>query len=45
MVTTLKAAGGAVTYIEVPGGNHTNVVEPNLPAMFDLFDTLSKKTP
>jgi predicted esterase len=43
MVTALKAAGGAVTYIEVPGGTHTNVVEPNLTAMFDLFDTLSKK--
>lgn len=45
MVAALKSAGGTVTYIEVPGGNHTNVVEPNLPAMFDLFDTLSTKTP
>jgi predicted esterase len=42
MVAALKTAGGSVTYIEVPGGSHTNVVEPNLPAMFDLFDTLSK---
>jgi predicted peptidase len=38
MVSALKAAGAEVAYIEVPGGNHTNVVEPNLPGMFDFFD-------
>lgn len=45
MVAALKSAGASVTYIEVPGGSHTNVVEPNLPAMFAMFDTLAKKTP
>ena len=31
-----------VTYIEVPGGNHTNVVEPNLAGMMQFFDTHKK---
>jgi poly(3-hydroxybutyrate) depolymerase len=38
MVAALKGVGADVTYIEVPGGNHVNVVEPNLPGMFDFFD-------
>lgn len=39
MVAALKGAGAEVVYIEVPGGNHTAVVEPHLAAMFDFFDT------
>ena len=38
MVAALKGAGAVVVYIEVPGGNHTAVVEPNLAGMFDFFD-------
>ena len=38
MVAALNAAGAEYSYIEVPGGNHGNVVEPNLGAMFDFFD-------
>lgn len=34
MVAALKAAGAAVTYVEVPGGNHTDVVVPQLPPAF-----------
>lgn len=44
MVAALKAAGAAVTYIEVPGGNHTDVVVPNLPAAF-TFLAAQKKPP
>ncbi len=38
MVAAMKTAGVDVKYVEVPGGNHGNVVEPNLPGMFDFFD-------
>lgn len=34
----VELAGAEVVYIEVPGGNHTAVVEPNLAGMFDFFD-------
>jgi len=44
MVAALKAAGVEHTYIEVPGGNHTNVVEPNMAAMFDFFDAHRKRS-
>lgn len=44
MVAALKAAGATVTYIEVPGGNHTDVVVPNLPAAF-AFLAAQKKPP
>ena len=43
MVAALKAAGAEHLYIEVPGGNHGNVVEPNFPAMFDFFDKHAKR--
>ena len=43
MVAALKGVGANVTYVEVPGGDHSNVVEPNLPGMFALFDTVSKR--
>ena len=45
MVDAMKAAGVDYTYIEVPGGNHTNVVEPNFEAMFRFFDTRRRVTP
>ena len=40
MVAALKAAGAQVEYLEVPGGDHSDVVEPNLPRMFDFFSSL-----
>lgn len=42
MVKALQDAGGTVTYVEVRGGDHLNVVEPNLKGMFDLFDGVGK---
>ncbi|WP_411280277.1 alpha/beta hydrolase-fold protein [Gemmatimonas sp.] len=38
MVAALKSVGADVQYLEVPGGDHSNVVEPNFAAMFDFFD-------
>jgi poly(3-hydroxybutyrate) depolymerase len=38
MVAALRQAGAVVEYIEVPGGDHSNVVAPHLPGMFDFFD-------
>ncbi len=38
MVAALRNVGAELQYIEVPGGNHTNVVEPNFSAMLDFFD-------
>jgi poly(3-hydroxybutyrate) depolymerase len=43
MVEAMKKLGAEVTYIEVPGGNHTDVVVPNIPGMFDFFDRYRKK--
>ena len=43
MVAALKNVGAEVQYIEVPGGNHLNVVEPNFAAMFDFFDRFPKR--
>jgi len=37
MVAALKKLGAEVLYIEVPGGNHTDVVVPNLPAVFEFL--------
>ena len=45
MVAELKRLGTEHRYIEVPGGNHINVVEPNLAAVVDFFDKHRKKTP
>ena len=42
MVEAMKAAHVDVTYIEVPGGNHSNVVEPNLVGMMQFFDARKK---
>jgi hypothetical protein len=33
----MKKLGMNVTYIEVPGGSHTGVVVPNLPAAFEFL--------
>jgi predicted peptidase len=43
MVAEMRKLGVEVTYIEVPGGNHINVVVPNLPGMFDFFNAHVKK--
>jgi predicted esterase len=42
MVAALKKAGADVTYIEVPGGSHTDMVVPNLPRAF-AFMAAQKK--
>jgi predicted peptidase len=42
MVTEMKKLGVTVTYVEVPGGNHSDIAVPNLPAMFDFFDSHRK---
>jgi dipeptidyl aminopeptidase/acylaminoacyl peptidase len=42
MVAKLKALGVEHKYIEVPGGLHSDVVAPNIPAVIDFFDTHKK---
>ena len=42
MVAEMKKLGVEVKYIEVPGGNHTDIAVPNLPAIFDFFDSHRK---
>jgi predicted esterase len=42
MVAALKKAGAEVTYIEVAGGNHTDVVVPNLPKAFEFLAAQKK---
>ncbi len=37
MVGALKALNAEVLYIEVPGGNHSSVVQPNLAGMIEFF--------
>lgn len=37
MVAALKKAGADVTYIEVAGGSHTDMVVPNLPQAFEFL--------
>lgn len=44
MVAALKKAGANVTYLEIPGGSHTDVVVPNLPKAFE-FLAAQRKTP
>jgi len=36
--------GAEVTYIEVPGGNHVDVVVPNLPKVFEFLAAHKKAT-
>lgn len=45
MVAKMKELGIEVKYTEVPGGNHGNVVAPNMPGLFDFFDAHVKKSP
>ena len=42
MVAALKKLGATVTYVEVPGGNHTDVVVPNLPRVFEFLAAHTK---
>jgi poly(3-hydroxybutyrate) depolymerase len=42
MVAALKTLGADHVYVEVPGGDHTDIVVPNLPAMFEFFRTKSR---
>jgi poly(3-hydroxybutyrate) depolymerase len=44
MVEKLKALGVEHKYIEVPGGLHSDVVAPNLPAVIQFFDAHKKAT-
>ena len=44
MVAAMKKLGVDYRYIEVPGGNHIDVVVPNLKAAFDFFDSKRKAT-
>ncbi len=37
MVAALKKAGANVTYLEISGGSHTDVVVPNLPKAFEFL--------
>jgi predicted esterase len=43
MVEAMKKLGMDVTYIEVPGGSHIDVVVPNLPAAFEFLAAHRKK--
>ena len=42
MVAALKKAGADVTYIEVAGGSHTDMVVPNLPKAFEFMSRQKK---
>ena len=42
MVEAMKKLGVDHVYIEVPGGNHLDMVVPNLPKVFDFFDAKRK---
>lgn len=44
MVAEMRKLGVDVTYIEVPGGSHTDVVVPNLPKAFEFLAT-KKRAP
>jgi predicted esterase len=44
MVAALKKLGADVTYLEIKGGSHTDVVVPNLELAFDFLSTQKKKT-
>jgi predicted esterase len=45
MVAELKKQGVEHRYIEVPGGSHVDIVEPNLAAVIDFFNAHRKKRP
>ena len=44
MVAEMKKLSVEHVYIEVPGGNHTDIAVPNLAAMFEFFDAKRKTT-
>jgi poly(3-hydroxybutyrate) depolymerase len=43
MVAEMKRLGVEVQYVEVPGGDHSSVVAPNLETVITFFDTHRKK--
>lgn len=45
MVAELKKLGAPVTYLEVPGGNHTDVVVPALPKVFEFLAAQRRAAP
>ncbi len=45
MVEEMKKLGIEHRYIEVPGGNHIDIVMPNFEAVFDFFDKHAKGAP
>jgi predicted peptidase len=45
MVAELKRLGAEVAYIEVPGGNHADVVVPNLPKVFEFLAAHRRPAP
>jgi len=45
MVAALKKAGADVTYLEIPGGSHTDMVVPNLPKAFEFLAGQRKAAP
>ena len=45
MVAEMKRLGVDLRYIEVAGGNHADVVVPNLAAMFEFFDAKRRPVP
>jgi len=45
MVAAMKKLGVDYQYVEVPGGNHIDVVVPNLKGAFDFFDSKRKASP
>ncbi len=40
----MKALGVDHVYVEVAGGNHTDIAVPNLPAMFEFFAAQRRRT-
>ena len=42
MVEAAKKLGIELQYVEVPGGTHGSVVVPNIPSIFDWFDSHKK---
>jgi hypothetical protein len=43
MVDALRKLDGEVVYIEVPGGGHVDVVQPNFSKIVEFFGTHQKK--
>ena len=44
MVAEMKKLGVDHVYVEVPGGSHIDMVAPNMPKVFDFFDSKRKTT-